>query len=116
MKFPSRPEKRNYQRIDATLDVDLVIEGQKMSATTSNISCGGLFLPTKKHILKEQTNVEVILNIPDNQTPVKVLGEVSRFQDRSLLKKRSSGVAIKFRGLYDDNMLAIDRFIKNKLH
>lgn len=111
-----RPEKRNYRRVDASVDVELVIEGKKMSATTSNVSCGGLFLPVKNGLLKERTDIEVILSLPETKKPVRVVGEVSRFQSGSLLGRKPAGVAIRFRGLYDDNILAIDRFIKNKLH
>lgn len=112
----SKPEKRNYKRLDVELNVDLVIEGKKLNTTASNISCGGLFLPLKKHELKERTDIEVVLSLPDSTKPVKVVGEVTRFQGGSFLRGRQAGVAIEFRGLYDDNIMAIDRFIKNHLH
>lgn len=110
-----RPERRNYRRLNVNLDVDLVIDGKKVRSTASNISCGGMFLPTQKHPVNEKT-VQVVLHLPDTGKPVKLMGEVSRFEEGSLLRRKRKGVAIKFNGLYDDNFLAIDRFIKNKLH
>jgi len=110
------PEKRNHKRLDVHLGVDLLIEGKKMSATTSNISCGGLFLPIQKHILKERTDIELIVTLPSKSRQVTLVGEVARFQDGSLIKKRRRGVAIRFRGLYNDEILAIDKLIKSKPH
>lgn len=110
--FLTKPEKRNHKRLDVILDADLVIDGQKVNATTSNISCGGLFLPIKNLNLANKSNIEVVLNIPDSEKPVKVIGEVSRVDAID----QTNGVAIKFSGLYDDNILAIDRFIKSHLN
>lgn len=104
--FFERPERRNYKRLDVNLDVDLTIDGKRVHSTSANISCGGMFLPTNKSPIRE-TTVRVILHLPDSEKPVQLMGEVSRVE---------GGLAIKFNGLYDDNFLAIDRFIKNKLH
>lgn len=113
--FFERPERRNYRRLDVNLDVDLTIDGKKVKSTSANISCGGMFLPTNKSPIKEKS-IQVVLHLPDIQKPVKFKGEVARVEERSFFKKRKRGLAIKFNGLYDDNFLAIDRFIKNKLH
>ncbi|MDO8519075.1 MAG: PilZ domain-containing protein [Deltaproteobacteria bacterium] len=112
----NKPEKRNYRRLDVQLDVDLVIEGKQVNAKATNISCGGLFLPIKKTQIKERADIEITLSLPDQRKPVRVVGEVARLQGGSLLGQKKEGVAIQFRGLYDDNILAIDRFIKNRLH
>lgn len=112
----SKPEKRNYRRLDVELEVGLTIEGERVNTMATNISCGGLFLPIKKNRIKERTDIEVMLALPDQLKPVRLVGEVARLQEGSLFKRRPEGVAIQFRGLYDDNMLAIDRFIKNRLH
>lgn len=114
--FSDRPERRNYHRIPVKLDVDLVINGQKMNATASNISCGGLFLPLpSKSVEKHTAPVEVMLTLPDHKRPVKVIGEISRLHETKQSKEQP-GLAIKFKGLYDDNILAIERFIKSRMH
>lgn len=114
--FLSRPEKRNYERVDVELPVELVVEGKKISATATNVSCGGLFLPIKTNLVEERTDIEMMLNLPEATRPVRVVGEVARYQEGSFIKKRPEGVAIRFQGLYDDNILAIDKFIKNRFH
>ncbi|MBX7149168.1 PilZ domain-containing protein [bacterium] len=112
----SRPERRNYERLDTSLDVEIVIEGKRINTTATNLSCGGLFLPIGKAALKERTDMEVILSIPNIQKPVKLIGEVARIQNKSFFGGRPEGVGIQFTGLYDDNMMAIDKFIKNNVH
>ena len=87
-----------------------------MKVKNRNISCGGLFLPIKKNRIKERADIEVTLALADDGKPIRMVGEVARYQDGSFIKRRPEGVAIQFRGLYDDNILAIDRFIKNRLH
>ena len=114
--FLSKPEKRNYRRMDCDLPVGLTIEGKKLDVNASNISCGGLFLPIGQETLRERSDIEVIINLPDHQKPVKIVGEVARYQDGSFLGKRPEGVAIRFSGLYDDNILAIDRYIKKNVN
>lgn len=115
--FLSQPERRNYRRLDVNLDVDLVIEGQRVNAITENVSCGGLFFPSKNATpFKQNSNVEVTLSLPDTKNPVKIIGEVSRCPILPPLPAQKNGVAIRFRGLYDENILALDRFIKNKMH
>lgn len=114
--FLKNPERRNYQRIDADLPVNLMVNGQPVTGTTSNVSCGGIFLPMKKNNLSEKGEVEVILHLPDSEKPVKVIGEITRVQSEKLDQEQGAGVAVRFKGLFDDNILAIDRFIKNRLH
>lgn len=105
--FLKYPERRNYQRVDVDLEVSLTIEGKPVSASASNLSCGGLFLPMEKPVLQENSDLEMILHLPDRERPVKVLGKVNRV---------GKGMAVQFKGLYDENIMAIDRFVKNKLH
>ena len=113
--FLSQPEKRNHQRLDAHLNVQLVIDGHKIKATSTNISCGGMFVNLKKHALGPQDGCELHINLPSNEEPVRVVGEVHRLEKGKLFGRKKGGVAIKFNELYNDNILAIDRFIKSKL-
>lgn len=115
--FPLRPEKRNHRRLDIELDVDLAIGPSRVKASTTNISCGGLFLPVKPlNDFSPENPLEIFLNLPDADKPVKLVGEVSRVQNRSLLFGYPEGIAVRFKGLCDENILAIDRFIKTRVH
>lgn len=114
--FLKHPERRTHHRLDVGLDIQLTIDGQALNVTTGNISCGGLFLPIKRTTIKEKTNLEMFLHIPGNQKPVKLWGEVARVQGGVNGHSSENGVAVKFNGLYDDNILAIEKFIKSKVH
>ncbi len=106
--FLKHPERRNYQRVDVDLKVNLNIDGKSMKASASNLSCGGLFLPTEKLVLQENSNLEMTLHLPDQKKPIKVFG--------TPVHREGKGVAVQFQGLYDENIMAIDHFIKNRFH
>ena len=102
-------EKRIFRRLNTEVPVDLEIGSQTLKACTSNISCGGLFLkvdPTKVPCQNSKLNLAIYL--PNRKNPVKLVGEVRRSE--------SQGVAFEFQGLYNDNILAIERFVKSNLN
>ena len=110
--FLRQPERRYHHRIEAEVDVRLLnVDGQEIAATASNISSGGMYLPVFHQAIKKDSELEMVVHIPDQDRPIKIFGEVRRVDDSS-----QQGLAIKFKGLYNDNILAIDRFIKTKVH
>lgn len=112
-EFLAFPEKRHHQRLSINLGVGILINGKKLNVVTENISCGGMYLPVKKTDLENPSKeIEMVLSLPDNEKPVKLIGEIARI-DKSTHRE---GVAIQFKGLYDENRMAIDRFVKNKMH
>lgn len=111
--FPKKPEKRNYQRLDLELPVQIEIDGRRMDTTTENISCGGMFLPSLPEDLKQNADITAEITIPEMQKSIKMSGTVLRVQKNPA--HRGSGAAVQFTGLYDDNHLTIDRYIKWKL-
>ncbi len=119
--FLKNPERRYHKRLDVDLQVSLNIDGQTINASASNISCGGVFLPTRQtglaeKKLAEKVAVEMLLSLPDSDRPVKVVGEVARVGYSGDSETDEVGVALRFNGLPDDNILAIDKFIKTRLH
>lgn len=111
----NRPEKRTHRRIDVDIDVNLIVDGKKIDTTATNLSCGGVFVPVDYSIIPHKTEVELILHLPDHEKPVKVFGIVSR-AGKENPSSQKEGVAIRFNRLYDENILAIDRFIKSRMH
>jgi hypothetical protein len=110
--FPKNPEKRHYQRIEMELPVEIEIDGAKVSATTENVSCGGMFLPNMETSLGEAQEVVTYINLPERSEAVRMPAKVLRIEKKD---GHAPGVALQFHGLYDDNHLAIDRFVKGKL-
>src|SRR3989338_646685 len=110
-----RPEKRTHRRIDVDIDVNLIVDGKKIDTTATNLSCGGIFVPVDYEVIPKQLEVELTINLPDHAKPVKVFGVISR-AGKENPSSQKEGVAIRFNRLYDENILAIDRFIKSRMH
>jgi len=105
-------EKRIFRRVDAQVPVDLNLGDHTLKTTTSNISCGGMFLNIDPSQLPPQHNLDLTIHLPNRSKPVKLSAEVLR----SEREQGRSGVAIQFEGLYNDNILEIEKFVKGKLN
>ena len=101
-------EKRIFKRLPTEVPVELEVGGKKLNGQTRNISCGGMFLRIDPKHLKNGGELNVVIHLPNQKNPVKVVGEV--------LRHESDGVAVEFQGLYNDNILAIERFVKSNLN
>lgn len=104
-------EKRIFRRVDAEVDVDLDMGESSLKATSSNISCGGMFLRIDPHQVDGKQQIDLVIHLPNRQKPVKLTGEILRSETNSRL-----GVAVQFQGLYNDNILEIEKFVKGKLN
>ncbi|MBF0106677.1 MAG: PilZ domain-containing protein [Deltaproteobacteria bacterium] len=111
--IPSRPEKRKYTRLDVELPVRLEHNGKEIESTTENISCGGMFLPIFNEAVRADENLTAFISMPEGSRVVKLAAKICRVNTN--LQGNVSGVAVQFSGLYDDNHLEIDRYIKWKL-
>ncbi len=112
-QFPKNPEKRHYQRLELELPVEIEVDGEKVSATTENVSCGGMYLPNLNLNLADKQEFTAFINLPDRAEAVRLKAKILRVVQG--LSDGPRGVAVEFDGLYDDNRLAIDRYIKWKL-
>lgn len=101
-------EKRIFRRLNAELPVDLEQSGVSLKAQTRNISCGGLFLSLDPQQLAPEEDLQLVIHLPNQKNPVKLVGSVRR--------RENDGVALEFQGLYNDNILAIERFVKSNLN
>lgn len=101
-------EKRIFRRLNTELPVELDQGDSSIRAQTRNISCGGLFLALDPGKLSKEQELQLVIHLPNQKNPVKVVGAVTR--------RESDGVALEFQGLYNDNILAIERFVKSNLN
>jgi len=101
-------EKRIFRRLNADLPVDLEISGKVLQANSGNISCGGMYLHIDPETLDSKEEVKITIHLPNQKKPVKVVGQICRSESR--------GVAVEFQGLYNDNILAIEKFVKARLN
>lgn len=101
-------EKRIFRRLKTEVPVDLECSGKRLKANTRNISCGGMFLHLDPAQIQGQDEVQLVVHLPNRDKPVHLIGSVRRSD--------ADGVAVEFQGLYNDNILAIERFVKSNLH
>lgn len=103
-------EKRIFRRVNAELVVNLEAEDQNLQTTTTNISCGGVFLKVDPQQLSEKEDLNVLIHLPNRLNPVKIAGKILRHENSK------QGVAVQFNGLYNDNILEIEKFVKGKFN
>ena len=104
-------EKRIFRRVDAELPVDLQVGEEKLKTTSSNISCGGMFLQIDPAKLNDLQKLDIVIHLPNRKSPVKLSAEILRSESDD-----RRGVAVQFQGLYNDNILEIEKFVKAKLN
>jgi c-di-GMP-binding flagellar brake protein YcgR len=109
--FVSYIEKRIFRRVEAEVPVDLEMGDRTLQTTSSNISCGGMFLLLDPSQVQEQKSLNLVIHLPNRTKPVKLTGDVLRRENDS-----RPGVAVQFQGLYNDNILEIEKFVKAKLN
>ena len=111
-EFGNYIEKRIFKRIDSSLKVSLLYGGRKIQAKCANISCGGIYLNIKNirsRVAELKKSLEVAIHLPNRKTPVVMVADVIRHDPQD-------GLALKFQGLYNDNVLEIEKYIKSKVH
>lgn len=61
--------------------------------------------------VQEADGLSLVIHLPNRQKPIEVVAEVLRRENSD-----RQGLACKFQGLYNDNILAIEQFIKSNVH
>lgn len=94
--------KRQYQRVDFSADVELLVGGSAQPGRTVNISQGGVFLETRP-VPKLDDKVVLRINLP---------GVAARSEIACIVRwsKEPDGVGLQF-----ENLRAIEVWALNKL-
>lgn len=109
LSLPKEPEKRYYKRLDFEIPVEVKSSSFVLATKTLNISCGGFFVQGDVSSVTKQQEVEAILELPGKNKKIQLIGSVTRIETEATKK---NGFAVEFKSLYNDNVLLIDRFIK----
>ena len=88
-------DRRRTPRVPLRVDVACYIAGACFSGTTENLTVHGLFLETETPAPRD-AEVEVVLELPGDEEPVKASGHVVRLAQR---KDETPGFAVKFESL-----------------
>jgi uncharacterized protein (TIGR02266 family) len=85
-------ERRRTPRVPLRVDVTCYIAGACFTGTTENLTVHGLSLETKTPVPPD-AEVEVVIELPGDEKPVKVSGRVARLARR---KNDPPGFAVEF--------------------
>lgn len=101
--------RRTDPRYARRLDVELIVGERVYTATTGNISLGGLFVETSE-TLALQSRLQIRFRIPTQAEPIEVTGEVRWVEAGSA--EQPAGMGIRFQGLRAREVWALNRFFQ----
>ena len=104
-------ERRRTLRVPLRVDVTCYIAGACFTGTTANVTVHGLSLETETP-LPPDSEVEVVIELPDDEKPVKVSGRVVRLAQR---KEDSPGFAVEFDNLEEPARARIEALVDEAL-
>lgn len=102
--------RRTDPRYDRLLGVELVVNGQTVTASCRNLSLGGVFVEVVDPI-PVQTTIQVRFRVPTQAEVIDVTGEV-RWVEKPLEPGRATGLGIRFHGLRARDVWALNRFFQ----
>jgi uncharacterized protein (TIGR02266 family) len=91
------------------LDVEIIAGNRTHSATTGNISLGGVFIETTE-TFPLQTRLQIRFRIPTQPEPIEVSGEVRWLEQGG--PDQAAGLGIRFQGLRAREVWALNRFFQ----
>ncbi|MBU2629262.1 MAG: PilZ domain-containing protein, partial [Proteobacteria bacterium] len=83
-------KQREYQRLDARADIDVVIGNRVIQTKTKDLSAGGIYINTSGKFETDKS-VRLVFSIPGHDKPFKLQGMIVRVE--------KSGMAIKFENI-----------------
>ena len=101
--------RRTDPRYARRLDVEVIAGDQRFTATTGNISLGGLFVETTQ-TFPLQTRLQVRFQISTQPEAIEVTGEVRWVEPGG--PEQPSGMGIRFQGLRAREVWALNRFFQ----
>lgn len=79
--------RRELLRIDARVEIEFKSFDHFHREYTKNISKGGIFIKTDK-VFKPQTVIEIVLKLPNRESPLSIVGEVVHTIDQEMAEAR----------------------------
>ena len=104
-------ERRRSRRPPLRVDIDCNVAGTCFSGTTKNLSIGGFFLETDTPVSLD-AELELLLELPGQDEPLKAFGRVVRLAQRG---GDTPGFAVKFLNLGDAACARIEALVKETL-
>lgn len=104
----------NFRRTDPRyarrLEVEIIAAGETRTATTRNISLGGVFIEASQP-LPLQTRLQIRFKIPTHPEAIEVSGEVRWVEPGET--DQPCGMGVRFQGLRAREVWALNRFFQS---
>lgn len=101
--------RRTDPRYARRLDVELTAGTRTHTATTGNISLGGVFIETQE-TFPLHSRLQIRFRIPTQPEPIEVTGEVRWLEPGG--PSQAAGMGIRFQGLRAREVWALNRFFQ----
>jgi len=101
--------RRTDPRYARRLDVEVIADNRTFTATTGNISLGGVFLETSE-TSPLQSRLQIRFRIPTQPEPIEVTGEVRWVEPGGA--NQAAGMGVRFQGLRAREVWALNRFFQ----
>jgi uncharacterized protein (TIGR02266 family) len=113
VKAQKGAERREQERRDVELDVDLSTYGKYHLSRLKNISVGGAFILARK-LETVGTEVRVKFSLPGQIETIEALGRVAwTYTQEGTREPNSTGMGIQFSDLKEEDRARIGRFIES---
>ncbi|MDH4233285.1 MAG: PilZ domain-containing protein [Nitrospirota bacterium] len=103
-------DERKDERFNAALKISYTSYNEFISEYTKDVSNGGMLINTKRH---HEVNdiIDLSLNVPGLDTPIKIKGEVVRVKIHNV-KDEDAGIGVKFIEIDTESRKALIDFIR----
>jgi len=111
IEFPFKDERKE-ERFNAALKIAYNSYNEFITEYTKDVSNGGMLINTKRqHEINDI--VDVSLNVPGLDSPIKIKGEVVRIKIHNV-RDEDAGIGVKFIDIDPESRKALIEFIKTR--
>ncbi len=93
-------KQRDYRRLDARTDIDVVVGDRVIQTTTRNMSASGIYINTAGKF-EPNKDVRVVFSVPGYDKPFKLKGRIIRVEQHGLAI-RFEQITSYFKQILDD--------------
>ncbi len=93
-------KQREYQRLEASTDIDVVVGERVIQTTTRDLSASGIFINTSGRF-ETNKDVRIVFSVPGYEKPFKLEGTIVRVEQNGLAI-RFENITPYFKQILDD--------------
>ncbi|MBN2196363.1 MAG: PilZ domain-containing protein [Polyangiaceae bacterium] len=102
---------RVHRRHPVEIVIELRDDARHQTASTENLSVGGVFIATQGERPEVGSEVELSLELPGVATPMHCVGRVAWHRERSPKSDAPPGMGVEFEGLGESEIAILRQFL-----